>query len=1029
MKPLRLRMQAFGPYAAVAEIDFRDLSLGGLFLIHGPTGAGKTSILDGLCYSLFGKSSGSERSPEHLRCDLAPSDLATEASLEFALGADVYKVVRRPKQSLKKVRGDGLTTSLPKGELYKMNGQTSSPATALETANWTLLSSGDKKTDERVTDLLGMNEEQFRQVVVLPQGQFRKFLSSSSDDREELLEKLFRTEHFRKLTERIQSQATALAAEITTRRQGFSAQLASAGCESLAVLVSQLDDLSCREQELAGDDSLFQTRYAEASLRRDTAKETKRALDELKICSDKMNQLQKRASEIQEIGERIEKEKRGRPVLQMDSAIRTLDLEISELQARKTGEEKQLETLLVMLSTAQERKVELERLTPEIETKRERHLDLQRIYNFAKQLKLESTALATAESELSKAAKQSLTKQAEANQARQKRESLQKDLSRLGDELGESTALKLEFERIRLEKLKLAELIKLAGDLFARKAASIVKARETEEAYRNAKTVLDRLKIRFHLSQASLLARDLRDGDACPVCGSESHPRPARESSNDAPTSESVDGEELKVQILAEAASTAKARVASTTEEEARLLEQLPEKSKDVAAEKLKAIENRVGVLSEGLKTIEEKERIAAQLRRNLEHVEREIAAFEVSVRAVESGRENARVRVEMIKSKFAQLEEQVPVSLRDLDAITREGQSLKTELDQFEKQAATLLSETQTASEKMAAARANAETFSGQIAAKLSQRLLANDNRERALKNSGFETLEAVRATALTDGDARTLEATKKTFDNEFAALSARLVDLREQEKKFPKWSLEFEKCEAEYEELRRQRDARVSEKGALGERIQTLRKLEIRASELDQQITKLSERYATLGKLSAVANGQPPHNLSRVNFSRYVLAARLDEVLDQASRRLFLMSRGQFILRRSRSAEDKRKNAGLDLEVEDSFTGTCRPTSSLSGGEGFLASLSLALGLADVVQSRLGGIRLDAVFVDEGFGTLDGEALELAIKTLADLQAGGRLVGIISHVPELKDQIARRLHVRKSALGSQVGWENSLS
>ena len=137
--------------------------------------------------------------------------------------------------------------------------------------------------------------------------------------------------------------------------------------------------------------------------------------------------------------------------------------------------------------------------------------------------------------------------------------------------------------------------------------------------------------------------------------------------------------------------------------------------------------------------------------------------------------------------------------------------------------------------------------------------------------------------------------------------------------------------------------------------------------------------------------------------------------------------MSRGQFILRRSKSADDKRKNAGLDLEVEDSFTGTCRPTSSLSGGEGFLASLSLALGLADVVQSRLGGVRLDAVFVDEGFGTLDGEALELAIKTLSELQAGGRIVGIISHVPELREQIAHRLHVRKTAIGSSVGWENA--
>ena len=187
-----------------------------------------------------------------------------------------------------------------------------------------------------------------------------------------------------------------------------------------------------------------------------------------------------------------------------------------------------------------------------------------------------------------------------------------------------------------------------------------------------------------------------------------------------------------------------------------------------------------------------------------------------------------------------------------------------------------------------------------------------------------------------------------------------------------------------------------------------------------------KLESRHGVWGKLAAVANGHPSHNLSRVNFQRFVLATRLDEVLEQASHRLFLMSRGQFTLKRAQTLEDRRKNAGLDLEVEDSQSGSTRPTSSLSGGEGFLASLALALGLADVVQSRLGGMRLDAVFVDEGFGTLDSEALELAMKTLSELQAGGRMVGIISHVPELKDQIARRLIVRKTPIGSSVHWEN---
>jgi exonuclease SbcC len=268
------------------------------------------------------------------------------------------------------------------------------------------------------------------------------------------------------------------------------------------------------------------------------------------------------------------------------------------------------------------------------------------------------------------------------------------------------------------------------------------------------------------------------------------------------------------------------------------------------------------------------------------------------------------------------------------------------------------------------------------------------------------------------------TLEKRRRDFDTEWATIQSRLQEIEKQLSGAPIDRTGLEKIESEFNELDQQRTSLVAKGLSQKERLASLKNSEAKIKDLQDRVTHLEKQYSVIGKLADAAAGRAP-NLSRVGFQRYVLGSRLDEVLEQASRRLHTMSRGQFALRRATAVDDKRKNAGLDLVVEDSLSGTTRPTASLSGGEGFLASLALALGLADVVQNHLGGVRLDAVFVDEGFGTLDPEALEQAMRVLSDLQAGGRIVGIISHVPELRDQIATRLVIKKGLEGSTVQWE----
>ncbi len=1027
MKPLRLRLQAFGPYAETAEIDFRDLSLGGLFLIHGQTGAGKTSILDGLCFSLFGKSSGSERTAENLRCDLSRRDLATEAQLEFSLGLNIYKVVRRPKQSVKKLRGDGLTTTPPKGELYRL----SEPAGALDEATWTLIASGDKKTDEHIIELLGMSEEQFRQVVVLPQGQFRKFLSSSSDDREELLETLFRTEHYRSLTEKLQSQANYLEREIGSLRQNLLSQLTTADCESLEVLEQRLSELEARAATLRSDETDLSQRCHEAQERRDRARAVARTLQELKVCNERSQALEARTSEISVLGRRLEDDRRSRPVLALDAIVIALEDNIVELQNAREKESEKLTQLEKELALRKATKAALDQRLPAIEEKRSEHAKLKETYARALELKTEISASALAQKSFIEAKSRAEAEEASLTSVRSRRGELAERISDLDEKIKTGSNLKADFQRLESKYSGLQSETRSVRDLEMKlkKAANLVS--ESALMADREKENLDRLKISFHLGQAALLARGLKSSEPCPVCGSADHPSPAQHAHAAPITNEDIEAAEGKMRTCAEQASASRARFDGIQDELNRAMARLAaltgESSLEAAENQLNECARSMNEAKSALESLERQERESADLKTKLRSLETEISAREVKCKESASAREEARSRAEASSLKVKNLESLVPPDLRDLEKIKERGQSLRDELERFKRECESAETELLGTQQSLAASRANIETFGAQTAAKSSQRSSAADNRDRALKASSFESLEAARSAALSPQEAREIEQTKKHFDDDWAAVQSRLKELRDEERGFPDWALDLKSREEEFAEIQELRNRHLSESATLKERLATLSAVRSRGTSLKLEIENREQKYASIGKLAAVAAGQPPHNISRVNFPRYVLATRLDEVLDQASKRLFLMSRGQFILKRARNLEDKRKNAGLDLEVEDSFTGTTRPTSSLSGGEGFLASLSLALGLADVVQSRLGGIRLDAVFVDEGFGTLDAEALELAIKTLAELQAGGRIVGIISHVPELRDQIARRLVVRKSATGSLVAWESS--
>lgn len=1037
MKPLRLRMQAFGPYAKVVRIDFRSLANGGLFLIHGQTGAGKTSVLDGLCFALFGTSSGADRSGESLRCDLAKADLATEVTLEFALGPEIYRVTRRPAQTLAKKRGEGTTQQKPSGDLFKLEG---SSIDADESA-WRLLTNGAQKTDARVTELLGMSEAQFRQVVVLPQGQFRKFLSATSDARESLLATLFRTEKFKRLADFFGERAKAIESEVSAKRSALEALLGSFEVTDAASLAESAQQVKVKIEHLRQGENELEERYRQAAERLDQSRKIAKAASDLTICEERERSLAASKPELDLLNQALENERRSRPVLAADLQVQSLERDLARLRGDERQEREKLATAIRALDAARSAQREADAIRARMEEMKSERDRLRDVWKHAEALQKEKDLWPEAVRRLQEAERKILVSAQALEKQRLENSTLEKRAAEL-------TALVQAAQATRAERdLKVADKRALDNEVAELNKATVrfdecEKARQLSvDALANARERLARLMLDHHLSQAARLARELKDGRPCPVCGSRDHPQPAMVSAHgesDAATGPSeANLEEARSHELAASAQVAASQAKSDAarDEIARIKARLAGRfgaEPDLVPRALSALHLLDAAIRDDdtkITRANESEKELRSLRQRQATIEAEIKTAEAEALTRQTARDQARSQLDSSRATIAQLESIVALEFRDLTALKTRGQVLSETIGKFETEIRVVAESLNTATRAEASSQGNLESLGRQIQDKEKSLTSQLEMRDRVLHSSGFVSLEACRAAHMDSARVEVAEKRRREFDAEWAIVHNRLAELKAELAAAPPWALQFEERAKEFQEIDTVRAQRRAELLSLQERADVLGRAGQRAIDSTNEIAALEGRYQIIGKLAGVALGQPPHNHTRVNFQRYVLAARLDEVLEQASHRLYQMSRGQFLLKRATAQEDKRRSAGLELEVEDAFSGSSRPTSSLSGGEGFMASLCLALGLADVVQSRLGGVRLEAVFVDEGFGTLDSETLDLAMKTLAELQAGGRIVGIISHVPELKEQVSRRLVVTKTPDGSDATWDTPSS
>ena len=912
MRPLKLTMAGFGPYAGVQVLDFDCLGSSGLYLITGDTGAGKTTIFDAITFALFGEASGNNRDSTMLRSKYAKDDAPTYVELTFAYGGKSYTVTRNPAYERAKTRGTGTTTELAGAELTYPDGR---------------LITKQREVDAAIREIIGLTREQFSQIAMISQGDFRKLLQAETSERQKIFRDIFKTDLYVMLQNQLKEKAGEVRGQRDQASQSIRQYINGVTCDEDSVYA--LDAQKAKNGELPVTEviELFralleQDRQAELALEADLAAVEK----ELEQITSQLTQAE---------------------------AYEAAKTVLAERVAEEAALSAQLEIARDALSAAQE-------TVPEQEGMQSRITETELLLPSYDELEAYRAARAAAQAELAKAQTTQENAVKEKNDLTTEITGLRTEQKDLADVSAEKEKLTAQLQQLGDRQKQFVDFLSGMEGLAREQTALAVKQQDYLNAEKVSSELLREYEVKeraFLREQAGIMASGLTAGMACPVCGSIEHPHPAV-LAEDAPTEADVKAAKAKC-------DTAQRR-ANEASNEAQKRKGMVDTTEEALAKELDSLIPGIS-LADGAKAAEEQENLLAV---QIEGLNVQIVALTKKM----ARREKLDVLLPKKELLLRAAEETITVKTAEIASLTAKAESSETQIHALRNKLA--FPDKAAAEAEISALRAESD--------KLRQNLQTAETAHNQCK----ENLAGVRGT---------IEQLHKQLEG---GEDIDTVQLRTKK-----------------DEYAAQKTVVMAKQKIVHTRISANETALQGVSAKAAEVERLDKKYVWMKALSDTANGSVSGK-DRVMLETYIQTTYFERILARANIRLQKMSGGQYDLKRREEADNKKSQSGLELDIIDHINTTERSVNTLSGGEAFLASLALALGLSDEVQMST-GIHLDTLFVDEGFGSLDSEALSKAYNTLAGLTEGNRLVGIISHVAELKEKIDKQIVVKKEKTG----------
>ncbi|WP_414898395.1 AAA family ATPase [Rhodovulum sp. YEN HP10] len=1019
MRPVRLTLQAFGPFPGREVVDFRAAVAAGLFGIYGRTGSGKSTIFSAMTFALFGEAARAEQDAPSLRADHADPDMPTEVEFVFDLGERRYVLLRRPDQARPKTRGNGETRDPHEAYLFDATGL---PLDRIGPAGRGRILAEKKvgAVSAAVTELLGYGSDQFRQIVLLPQGRFETFLAARTRERLEILRELFDVSIYRRLAATMKTEAEMQERTLREARAVCEGRLAAEGFEEMEALETGLAEAGVRLDAARTAEASATREAAAARAELSAAEQTEARFQAAAEAAKALAEIREAAPAMAELAAQLRRADRARLLLDLEARVVEAAREAEAASARMDTAEARLETAETAVRRAAARQEaeaargpETEALRREVETL-ERHAETLAAAAGLQQRAAEAQAVAEAARADHSAAEGRLAqlmaqrgKAAEAVQAARQtsanRALLSARLQALETEMKAALGVEAATRDVTETTESVTRLVRVQ-ELAARRS-------------RAAHAEMEATERRLARSHARHLAAGLKPGAPCPVCGATGHPAPAagpgEASAPEAAvrTARAAWEEADRAQREADRALASERGVLAGRQERLAALER---PATDAAT-----LKTRIRATHEALAALGADTEIAV--------AEGLLARLDAAVRAAEEARESCREiiseREAVALREAARIEAMlapVPETLRAEPTLTA---ALASRQAAFEARDAA----------RLGAMKAATETREAALAARAAHEAAVRAMAEARVRHEGARQAFAKRLaeTGLSAGDLAALKPAIARLEEDRAAVEAhgRALAVAEERARATAEAVEG-RVRPDLPELREvlaaaeaRRSEATEQRAAAAHASDHLVSLRDDLAGTLQRLGAEEAASAPLRRLSALFDGRNPQGL---DLETYAIGAMFDRVLAAANRRLGPMSGGRYRLEREAEGGGGRGRRGLGLQVFDLFTGKARPTTTLSGGETFIAALALALGLADAVESASGKVRLDTIFIDEGFGSLDTEdgagTLDRVLQALGALVGHTRAVGLISHVPLVQEAIPNGFYVHKDPAGSRI-------